>query len=93
MCSSYIAKLNRMVLAEGEAAKADSTWIPECAVSAMVGEGTTARIPELQRSLRADPRAIGAVLRKLGFRAAGFGAVTTTLLRAGGGREAPRPSC
>jgi hypothetical protein len=69
MPSCYIAELNRMMLAEAEAASADSGRNSLSArVAAIVGDGTTARIPELQRTLNADPRAIGAVLRKLGFR-------------------------
>lgn len=69
MTSSYIATLERVVLAEAEAARADASLSNlSTRVAAIIGNGTSTRIPDLQRSLGADPRAIGAVLRKLGFR-------------------------
>lgn len=68
MSSCYVNALERMVLAEVMAASADSGKDTLSArIAAIVGDGTTARIPELQRALDADPRAIGAALRELGF--------------------------
>lgn len=66
--SYYLAELHRAVRAENERASADASGNSLTArVAGAVGDSTVARIPELQRALKADPRAIGAVLRELGF--------------------------
>jgi hypothetical protein len=69
MLACYIRQLDRIVLAEAEATSANARKGSLTArVAAIVGDGTTTRIPDLQRALDANPRALGAVLRELGFR-------------------------
>ena len=67
MITAYVKKLR-----EEDAARAASYVSPEQElqqrVAAVVGEGTTTRIPDLQRVLDSDPRAIGSALRALGFK-------------------------
>jgi hypothetical protein len=65
--SSYIRKLERLVAAEHQKlAGVQQTLVQK--VAATLGNSDVARIPELQRTLGSDARAIGAVLRELGFR-------------------------
>src|ERR1700736_3188247 len=67
LISSYIRKLQQSSAAEAEHAAFARPGLEE-RVAAIVGEGTTTRIPDLQRVLDADARAIGSALRAMGFK-------------------------
>src|SRR5947208_17197619 len=65
--SAYILRLRRLVAADVGNSDASEITL-EGRVAAIVGDATTTSIPDLQRDLDADSRALGAALRRLGFR-------------------------
>ena len=67
MPTAYIQKLRALVACDTESPSV-ATMNLEQRVASIVGSANTACIPDLQRLLDADPRAIGAILRAQGFR-------------------------
>jgi len=64
--SAYIKILQERVSAAALASEASTPTLRD-RIASIVGDATRTTIPDLQRSLDADARAIGAALRELGF--------------------------
>ena len=66
--SAYIKNLQAIVAAQLADAAAGGPPALAQRIEAIIGDATTTRIQDLVRAVQADARAIGTVLRALGFR-------------------------